>query len=291
MNTIGKILVILNFLFAVIVGIFLVVTLAMGTRWQDAHKKLTVQVNVLAAQRDSHAKLNEKLANDLKEARGNEQKAIQDLKDKQSDYDAQESVYKVKTKELENRALDADLALQQSLKTQDRLTKEITHLNKSISDRETLIITLQADLKSMNNTARNYESIARARQIQNENLLEQLREMTQKLARIEAGVGPDVTAVRNPNDPNPPAVTVDGRIEKVHDTDSSLVQVTLGTDHGVNKNHTLYVYRTRPEPTYLGMIRIVDAYHQKSVGRLVHTGTGPRPQLRPDDMVTSKITR
>ena len=70
MNTIGKILVILNFLFAVIVGIFLIVNIATGTRLQDTHKKLTLQVNVLAAQRDSHAELSRKLANDLKEARG-----------------------------------------------------------------------------------------------------------------------------------------------------------------------------------------------------------------------------
>src|SRR5207253_10578692 len=53
MNTVGKILVILNFLFAVIVGGFLVVDFATRSDWKAAYTSLNRQVEVLKADRDT----------------------------------------------------------------------------------------------------------------------------------------------------------------------------------------------------------------------------------------------
>ena len=53
MNTVGKTLVILNFLFAVIVGGFLVVDFATRSDWKAAYKSLNDQVTVLKADRDT----------------------------------------------------------------------------------------------------------------------------------------------------------------------------------------------------------------------------------------------
>ena len=104
-----------------------------------------------------------------------------------------------------------------------------------------------------------------------------------------SGVNPDTAVITNPNQPNPPAVNINGKIELV---DGDLVQVTLGTDHGLAKNNTLDVYRVQPSPKYLGMIRIVDAKDHSSVGRLIPMGNAAfRPQLMKGDLVTSKITR
>jgi hypothetical protein len=99
--------------------------------------------------------------------------------------------------------------------------------------------------------------------------------------------------ITDANAPNPPSVKVDGKIEVVDDKDgTTLVQVSLGRDQGVEKNHTLDVYRLRPEPKYLGMIRIVEAYNHKAVGRLISNGNPAfRPQLRANDLVTSKVTK
>ena len=107
-----------------------------------------------------------------------------------------------------------------------------------------------------------------------------------------AGSGPGTSGtgitVKNANDPNPPKTFVKGRIEKV---DGLLVQISLGTDQGVNNNNTLEVFRTSPEPKYLGMVRIVDAKVNTSVGRLiVPAGTTVRPQLREGDNAWSKLT-
>jgi hypothetical protein len=61
MNTVGKILVILNFLFAVIVGAFLVVDFATRSNWQTEYKNLKAQHEVLRVDREVH--IQEGLAN------------------------------------------------------------------------------------------------------------------------------------------------------------------------------------------------------------------------------------
>ena len=84
-------------------------------------------------------------------------------------------------------------------------------------------------------------------------------------------------------------VQVNGKVEKV---EGDLMQISLGTDHGVLKNNTLDVYRLSPEPKYLGMVRIVDANLHHSVARLVPVGNAQfRTPLRVGDLVTSKLTK
>ncbi len=91
------------------------------------------------------------------------------------------------------------------------------------------------------------------------------------------------------NDANPPNTMVKGKIEKVDPKDSSLVQISVGTDHGVNKNNTMEVFRTSPTPKYLGMVRIVDASPHHAVGRLIVPAGLSRPQLREGDLVWSRL--
>ncbi len=87
---------------------------------------------------------------------------------------------------------------------------------------------------------------------------------------------------------NPPAVAVNGKIEKVV---GDLVQINLGADHGLAKAHTLDVYRLQPEAKYLGMIRIVEASATTAIGR--YTSPMGKPaggMLKVGDNVTSKLT-
>ncbi len=290
MNTIGKILVILNFLFAIIVGIVMVMVIGLRTQWKDAYKELETQSKVVVAQRDAATNMNRKLVNDYRSAKLERDEIAQLRADDKTVAALKEKADEEKIKQFENQAIAAQNLLQQALSTNKRMAAEITVLNQSITDRESLIVKLQADINVVRVQAQNFESLARARQLQNEGLLEKVRELTRQYALREAGVNPDALAIRDPNAPNPPAVAVNGRIEMVDAKDNTLIQISLGTDHGVHKNHTLDVYRTKPEAKYLGMIRILEAYHQRSVAQLVTSGnTAYRPPLRPDDLVASKL--
>src|SRR4051812_49305756 len=55
MNTVGKTLVILNFLFAVIVGAFLVVDFVARANWKTAYDELKKDMVVAASSRDTYA--------------------------------------------------------------------------------------------------------------------------------------------------------------------------------------------------------------------------------------------
>ncbi len=291
MNTIGKILVILNFLFAVIVGVLLVMDFATRNQWKDAYMALKKETETVAKVSGTNQVSMAKVANDYKQAKDDAEKLSQDLKNAQSERQVMEDLYKVEKAQLEGQLANAQTSITQLDLTQKRHVFEIAHLNGVIKDRENAIVRLEADIKRYRSDAVQFESLAKTRQIQNENLLEQLRQTTRKLAQVEAGVGGGDMAggVRDPNGPNPPAVTVNGKIEKV---DVDLVVLSLGTDHGIAKGNTLDVYRTAPDAKYLGMVRIIDANHHQSVARLMPTGNAAfRAKLREGDLVTSKLLK
>ena len=141
-----------------------------------------------------------------------------------------------------------------------------------------MIVVLESEKKQLRTEAIQFEAQTEILKTQNERLLNAIAELTRAVGKAEIGG-------RNPNAPNPPAVMVNGKIEKI---EKDLVQINLGIDHGLNKNHTLEVYRLAPEPKYLGMIRIVDASQHTSVGRLVGAA---RSELRVGDLVASRLTK
>lgn len=290
MNTIGKILVILNFLFAILVGWLLVVHIALGNKWKEAHDHVVDQAKVLVISNKTNKAVIEKILADYKSG----QREIEELK--QTNYDAdqkrkaKEAEYIVRVAELEVMLREKDLTNNETKGASQRFADEIALQTKTIQDRESTIVRMEADAKKLRTEAVQFEALARTRQSQLEALLVQVRELTVAATRERAGVGnPDVMVLRNPNEPNPPAVRVNGQVEKV---DIDLIQISLGTDHGIARNNTLDVYRLQPEPKYLGMVRIVDANDHQSVARLIPTGNATfRTPLRVGDLVTSKLTR
>jgi hypothetical protein len=292
MNTIGKLLVVLNFIFAVVVGVILVFSIAFRTPWKEKYLELIAQVKVRDANYTGKDTVQFALANDLRAKELDLEKLKQKLKDTEDAMKAAEDVYKITVADYTNKLKDKDLVVQESLKNVQRLTDEVTVLNKTIGDRQNFITTLQQDVRKFQISAQSSESLAKARQSQNEALIEENARLERELARRDTGIKGDTPVIVNPNAPNPPAGVVNGKIERVDDKDGTLLQINVGTDHGVNKHNTLDIYRLAPDAKYLGMIRIVEAYHQKSVARFVYTGNAAyRPQLREGDAVTSKITR
>jgi hypothetical protein len=265
---------------------------ATRNQWREAYmaQKKEYETGIKVGGADRNAVV--KVANDYREAKLEIEKLSQIIKDTETKMQVMEDGYKVEKEQLQLQVKDATTTNEQLLKTQQRHVNEIAHLNTVIKDREVAIVRLEADIKRYRNDAVQFEALAKTRQIQNENLLEQLRGTTLALAKLQAGVGVEVAGGggRDPNAPNPPAVVVNGKIEKVDGVD--LVLLSLGTDHGVAKGNTLDVYRTQPDAKYLGMVRIIDANHHQSVARLIPTGNAAfRAKLREGDLVTSKLIK
>jgi len=287
MNSVGKILVILNFLFALVVGALLIMVVGLHNQWKERYLKLQQEALILQAVDKSTADVSVSVVQDYKKGQLEQSRDRETFKDKEDAAKAKELYYLAELKERDSKLDGLQQLLAQAKKLNQRNADEIALLNTIIKEREVEIVRLSVDVKSYRAQAQNFESIARDKQARNENLLEQLREIGQRLAAKEAGVNPDRMVILNPNEPNPPAVKIEGKIQKVEGT---LVEISLGTDHGLKENHTLDVVRLQPEAKWLGTIRIVDARHHTSIGRLVpSSNTAFRTQLREGDVVTSKI--
>jgi hypothetical protein len=59
---------------------------------------------------------------------------------------------------------------------------------------------------------------------------------------------------------------VEGMIKDVDDK-SGLVTISIGSDAGLVKGHTLEVYRLNPKPTYLGTVTLLEVHPAESVGK------------------------
>src|SRR5262249_40313175 len=131
-------------------------------------------------------------------------------------------------------------------------------------------------------------------QIRAQSLQDEVRTARQLLAQREAtaagGTADSGTAqARDPNQPNPPAKMVRGKITKIDTQNGTLVQVDVRLDEGVKDNNTLEGLRTSPTPECLGMIRIVNADYHHATGRLIRTQFAPAKVLREGDQVASSL--
>jgi hypothetical protein len=291
MNTVGKTLVILNFLFAVIMGMILVLDVALRTNWKESYFSLKREAEVMTVSLKTNARATASFGNDLSQAQATVEKLKQELKEKLDEKDAKLTGKEFEVADLRLKLKDKDIIVEELKSAKQRLVDEIALLTQTVKDREGSINKLGAEVQTYRISAVSSEARARDIQARNEILLEQVRDLENRLARKESGVNVP-NFVKNPNAPNPPSVKVEGKIERVDAKDTTLVEISVGTDQGVNKNHTLDVYRTQPEAKYLGMIRILDAHAHTSVGRLV-TSDNPafRPQLKQGDKVASSLTR
>src|SRR5262249_46630354 len=85
---------------------------------------------------------------------------------------------------------------------------------------------------------------------------------------------------------NPPPVSVKGDVIEVDDS-SGWMTVNVGSEDGLAKEHTLEVYRLKPRPMYVGMLRIYEARLHDAVGKL--SGPGGRGRVQIGDTVASEL--
>ena len=86
---------------------------------------------------------------------------------------------------------------------------------------------------------------------------------------------------------NPPAEDIKGKVKAV-DAESGLATISIGSDAGLQKGHTLEVYRLKPRPTYVGTLRILEVKAKEAVGKQVEPRH--RGAVQVGDEVASRIT-
>ena len=287
MNTIGKILVILNFVFAVAVGAFLTIDFATRANWKAAYDKLRLEVEVVDKSREAEGQVGVSVINKYRDAQQKIDQMKQALADQEALAATNEANFRAQLGEAQKSAKDADLSVQKALGDVDRMKVAVKELNAIVAEREQFSLKLQEDVKKYRTEALANDALAKSLQSRNEQLLSEVQRLTTEIAKRDTTTGGTGTLSKSGNEPNPPPNFVKGTVEKVED---GLVKLSVGTDQGVNKNHTLEAYRVRPDAKYLGLIRITEAYHNYSVGRLMAGPGGVRPQLKEGDIVSSSLS-
>lgn len=289
MNVTGKILVILNLVFAVVVGGFLVVDFATRSNWRDAFFKARDELQVAEANWKTMPQTASNAFSENKQLTAERDTAREALVVEQAKRVEKEHEHKVALDAATKRATDADLSMQVALAEKERLNKEHQALLVVIAQRDKRIVEQQADIVKYRNHGVAEESARKATQDRLDQSLTRVAELEKELVKRASGVAGD--ALPEKGRANPPSVYVKGEIEAIHAQDTGLVQLNVGSDKGLKQNQTLEVYRTDPQPLYLGLIRIVDVSPHTAVGRLERIGSGSRTALRVGDTVASTLSR
>jgi hypothetical protein len=295
MNTMGKLLVIVNLLFAVATGAFLAVDFATRMQWKRAYEEREQELVAIKenTQQEPESRRNlmaelKKLREDLNqqmiESNGREGRLNLTLKQKLDDIESLKKNVEV-----------ANLNQQKAVEEAGRLGKEIEVLTESLKKRQDEIAELQKEAAKHINLAIEADSNAKKYNQRAQAMLEQLKAANIRIQQLETKIaaGDKIVSlspqVRDRNYINPPRVDVKGTISKVQPDDPTLVQITLGSDAGLEQDNTLEVFRLSPQPEYLGRLRLLDVRHDMAIGRVIPLPGMNAGTPRAGDQVATKL--
>jgi hypothetical protein len=265
MTVLGKTLVIVNLVFSVIVGALIIMVYSTRTNWSAEYKKLKDRYDVAVASRDNSAESARAAAMErdarLTEVRNEYAKQVRDrdaeiarLANVTQERKEFETKYQDAAKEVST--LQAEIA---------RRKEEVAILEKASKEQQTV----NGDLVKKNSEERqtrvNAEIQVRTLKDRNQGLLAKVQEQEKELRARPAGAGGSYTS-----NVNPPPEDVRGLVEVV-DREHGLLQLTIGSDSGLQKGQTLEAFRVDPNDAgrskYLGTIRILDVRAKSAVAR------------------------
>jgi hypothetical protein len=218
-----------------------------------------------------------KLTKELEEAKKNWKDEVRQARDEASASKAEADLAKTKFEK-------AQAALDSALVELQKRRDEVVALLETIKKKDVAMADLQGTLtKTINEktsalvAAQTYFDRVKALTKHNEELVKIIEDQQQRATETAAA---SKELVRRP-----PPDDVRGQVKAV--TPEGLVSISIGSDAGLLKGHTLEVYRTEPKPQYLGVIQIVEVAPHEAVGKLL------TPQFKklvqPSDVVASRI--
>jgi hypothetical protein len=140
---------------------------------------------------------------------------------------------------------------------------------------------LREEVAKLREKAANAEVEVKLLLDRNKRLEERIAELEKDNARLRKEGAP----ARGPAKAAPEGV--EGLIKSV-DEKSGLVSLSIGSDAGLEKGHTLEVYRLKPAPKYLGQVEVVDVTPTQAVARPVGKA---RDAIQQGDSVSSGLPK
>lgn len=117
----------------------------------------------------------------------------------------------------------------------------------------------------------------------NNQLVEQLERWTTYVRRVKGSL-PAEEELEQMEGPGAPTPDVEGIVTRV-DQANKFVELSIGADDGIKNNNVLEIWRTKPEPKYLGKLKVVMTENTKSVAKPISV-SGP---IQVNDRVGARI--
>lgn len=286
MNTLGKILVILNLLFTLVVFAFLVLWYATQTNWARHAERLQADVTAAKAlHKGATAALAAEDAT-FKKTKHDLDILTATMKAKDEDWATEKKVLENKVDEKETEIKEHKKYREVAEKELERRNKEVAELGTTLTKRDKAILELDDTIREL--TAKVLAEQNKANSLAARNLALQDEIKRRDIALIKERAG-GTGGIKLATGPNPPITLVKGTVDKVDVRNPALIELSVGSDHGLEKGHTLEAYRMDPEPTYLGMVRIEEVHHHSAIGRLEPSSVTRRLPLRAGDKVISDL--
>jgi hypothetical protein len=280
MNTLGKILIFLNLLFSLLTGALIIMVFITRTHWQEGYNR---KVGELSRENANYLALV-----DAGKKKDDRHKADMDAKDAQLVERDQKLDLAVKgeTKakgdvEAKDKLIAAKDATVQKLEAMNENREaEVKILDGKLADYIKKNEDLLVSNKKLAEEKIRYEIAYQSSKERNENLMTQYQDLLKKFEEYRVGESAKTQSLVR----NPPPEDIKGSI-KATDVTSGMVTINLGSDSGLNKGNTLEVYRLKPSPQYVGVVRIMDVRPNEAVGKLILR----RGQVQVGDEVASEI--
>jgi predicted RNase H-like nuclease (RuvC/YqgF family) len=283
MTVLGKVLVFVNLLFSVLVAFFITQSYAKRTDWSRAYKDATTKLQQAETQRDQY--MADKVAavdganKEITALRGNLDACMKDkgaLNAKINELNGQVEKQNQTLAKYNLSGTGVQNEVERLSKQAEGLQKMLADANKRLDDQAKMVEdfrqrAVKAEIDNRSLIARNNE------------LLNVVEEKEKELIRQKTSPGGAVTTTLASN---PPPGDVSGRV-KNYDPTSGLLTLTIGSDAGILKGHTLYVYRLEPNGQYIGQVRILEVRPNEAVGKMV---SKPRAPVQVNDKVANKIS-
>ena len=256
MNLFGKILTILVLIMSIVFMSFTMMTYATHRNWREAHRKVSTQLNGVRDQLQQKNIEADRMGVLLATERAARAKAVAALEQKANDLSERLKTEEARSQSLQTNARLSEQTAQTAQTEMERLKNEVNAL------REDLKLAQQAT-----NDKLRLASALRDRLNQTEGELKRVsgrREILRtQLSRAKLVLDRNGLDENTPIDNIPPEL--DGVVTAVRDT--NLVEVSLGSDEGIQAGHKLDIYRQ--DGSYIGRVVVTDTVSDRSVARIV----------------------
>jgi ABC-type Na+ efflux pump permease subunit len=281
MTTVGKILVIVIMLFAVLFLGISTVVFTTATNWKEAtaaQKKKVQELDAknrdLLASVDAAKKDLDKAVADHQAAKTQAEGHVKSLEDENKTLSQEATAARSK---LEVAQQSAHTSLTQA--EERRKETEVLREQKSAVEKQANEFKLQQT--ELNDKIRDLERQSKTLDENNKDLRDRVARYSTALRK--AGLSDDVSTYRGLESPPP----VQGEVSRV-DAQNRKVEITIGSDDGLVPGHELFLYRTKPRAEYLGKIKILSVDPDQAVGKVIGN-TVQGKKIQEGDIVSSTI--